>query len=86
MWYLRLYRKDFVKNVISEILCPDKRKISPGLQISLLKIIPTSVSVERSFSKLKKMLTADRNFKPSNIYNYFCFYVNSNSVPEENGN
>lgn len=50
--------------------------ISPNSYSMLQECIPTSVSVERSFSMLKKLLALDRNFIPENIYNYFAFYFN----------
>lgn len=69
------------KNEISKLVCVDKTKVSPETHLQLLACPPTSISVERSFSMLKKMLAKDRNFNLENIYNYFsCYYNKMNSV------
>ena len=51
--------------------------ISPSDTILLMNAQSTSIDVERSFSKLKKMLEKDRNFKEENIVNYIICYGNS---------
>lgn len=51
--------------------------ISPALYGVLQQCQATSVSVERSFSMLKKMLACDRNFKVDNVEKYFLMLFNS---------
>lgn len=46
-------------------------------QIQLMRCLPSSITVERSFSMLGKMLEKDRNFLPQNVNIYFLFYYNS---------
>ena len=44
--------------------------ISPAVCHMLQNSQPTSASVERSFSMLKKLLAKDRNFKVENVQQY----------------
>lgn len=67
------------ENDITSIHTLSNPMISPVEYMLLLECIPTSVSVERSFSMLKKLLVKDRNFDSNNIYSYFAFYYNSNN-------
>ena len=53
--------------------------ISPALYELLQKCQPTSISVERSFSILKKMLATDRNFKAENVEFYCMMLYNSSN-------
>ena len=54
-------------NDISEILNMERQDISPHVYHMLQNCQPTSASVERSFSMLKKLLAKDRNFKAENV-------------------
>ena len=49
-------------NVISEIINMERQDISMAVYHMLQNSQPTSASVERSFSMLKKLLAKDRNF------------------------
>ena len=40
---------------------------------------PTSASVERSFSILKKLLAKDRNFKVENVQHYMILHFNAST-------
>lgn len=51
--------------------------ISPALYATLQQCQTTSVSVERSFSMLNKLLAKDRNFKDENVEKYFMMLFNS---------
>ena len=59
----------------------DLLKIISGEKIGNLAQIRTShgssAEVERTFSKLNKMLAKDRNFEVTNIENYICIYCNN---------
>ena len=45
----------------------EKQDISPAMYHMLQNSRPTSASVERSFSMLKKLLTKDRSFNVENV-------------------
>lgn len=66
-------------NGITEIISMKNECISPTSYLLLQNCPPTSISVERSFSMLKKLLASDRNFYPDNIYDFFSFYFNKSS-------
>ena len=66
----------FEKNDILAIKRMENNNISPADYVLLLKCQPTSVSVERSFSMLGKLLTKDRNFSPENVKFYICQMYN----------
>ena len=57
-------------NVISEIINMERQDISMAVYHMLQNSQPTSASVERSFSMLKKLLAKDRNFKAENVQHY----------------
>lgn len=63
-------------NGIKDICTISNESIPPSLYVKLFNCPGTSISVERSFSKLKKMLAMDRNFLPENIFKYFILYYN----------
>ena len=63
-------------NDISTISLIKDLNISPSKYVILGNCSPTSISVERSFSMLKKLLAKDRNFNSNNISDYFCCYYN----------
>jgi len=60
-------------NAIVEMTRPN---ISPELYAKLLNCQATSCTVERSFSKLRKLLANDRHFSPDNVWKYLALYVN----------
>ena len=59
--------KRMQNNDISQIMNIDRQDISPAVYHMLQNSQPTSASVERSFSMLKKLLAKDRNFKVENV-------------------
>ena len=68
--------KRLSKSDISKIKNNYSTNLSPE-EISLLLSAPCSnSSVERSFSRLKKLLTKDRNFNVENVKNYFICLMN----------
>ena len=54
-------------NNISEIINMERQDISLAVFHMLQNSQPTSASVERSFSMLKKLLIKDKNFKVENV-------------------
>ena len=64
-------------NDIKIIMNYGNENISPSTYIELKKCPPASISVERSFSMLNKLLAKDRNFKHENIAKYMFFYYNT---------
>lgn len=62
---------------ISAIMSLNRNDVSPS-HYQLLQHCPsTSVTVERSFSMLKKLLSNDRHFLDQNVKNYLMFKYNS---------
>ena len=57
-------------NDISEIINMERQDILPAVYYMLQNFQPTSASVERSLSMLKKLLAEDRNFKVENVRHY----------------
>ena len=66
-------------NDISEIINKERQDISPAVYHMLQKSQPTSVSVERSFFMLKKLLVKDRNFKVENVLHYMILHFNAST-------
>jgi hypothetical protein len=64
------------KNDIKSITLIRNTLISPSDYCFLQDCPPTSITVERSFSMLKKLLAVDRNFNKENIIKYFMVYFN----------
>ena len=56
-------KKRMQNNDISEITNMERQDISPAVYHMLQNSQPTSASVERSFSMLKKLLAKDKNFR-----------------------
>ena len=54
--------------------------IDPRSYALLQKAQPTSAAVERSFSKLNKLLRKDRNFDVKNVKKYMMLYYNKTSL------
>ncbi|KAF7692928.1 hypothetical protein CDIK_2382, partial [Cucumispora dikerogammari] len=77
-----LFIKDYIKSrlektdffAIGKMLNPN---ISPEDYLYLSNCPLTSISVERSFSMLRRMLRRERHFKVENIEAYFVSYYNT---------
>ena len=70
-------RKRMEKNSdISNIVKLQKDGVSPATYAQIQNCQPTSASVERSFSMLRKLLRKDRPFLPENVEKYLSFYYN----------
>ena len=54
--------------------------IDPTNYALLQKAQPTSAAIERSFSKLNKLLRKDRNFDVKNVKKYMMLYYNKTSL------
>ena len=65
------------KNGISKLYDCSDTTIEPFVYAKLYHCQSTSISVERCFSILNKLLAKDRNFKPENIDNYLVCKYNS---------
>ena len=63
-------------NDISKIINMERKDISLAAYHMLQNSQPTSASVERSFSMLKKLLAKDRNFKVENVRHYMILHFN----------
>ena len=66
-------------NDVSEIINAKSQDISPAVYHMLQTSQPTSASVERSFSMLKKLLAKDRNFKAENVRHYMILHFNAST-------
>ena len=66
-------------NDIFEIINMERQDISPAAYHMLQNSQPTSASVERSFSVLKKLLAKNRNFKVENVRLYIILHFNSST-------
>lgn len=64
-------------NDLHAIMNMSRWQISPDFYGLLQSCQPTSASVERSFSMLKKLLQKDRNFLSKNVKNYMILYFNA---------
>ena len=66
------YIKKRMQNIdISKTINMEKQNISPAVYHMLQNSQPTSASVERSFSMLKKLLAKNRNFKAESVQHYY---------------
>ena len=72
-------RKMMQNNVISQIMNMERQDILPVAYHMLENSQPTSGSVERSFSILKKLLAKDRNFKVENVRHYMILHFNAST-------
>ena len=72
----RLKKNDLWKILLIHLSDPT---VSPSLYAKLRLSQATSVSIERSFSMLKKMLRTDRNFLNDNIEKYVILYYNNST-------
>ena len=57
----------------------ERQDISPARYHMLRKSQPTSASVEKTFSMLKKLLAKDRNFKAENVRHYMISRFNAST-------
>ena len=62
-----------------EIINMERQHISPAVYHMLQNSQPTSASVKRSFSMLKKLLAKDRNFKDENVRHYMILHFNAST-------
>ena len=66
-------------NDISEIINLERQDISPAVYHMLQNSQPTSTSVKRSFSMLKKLLAKDRNFMVENVRHHMILHFNAST-------
>jgi hypothetical protein len=74
------FSKRIQNNGISSIWNRSNPNLSPLEYANLKKCQATSISVERCFSQLNKLLSEDRNFNPSNIEHYLVCKFNSSLI------
>ena len=75
-WNIKQYsKKKKQNNDISEIINMERQDISPARYHMLRNSQPTSASVEKTFSMLKK----DRNFKAENVRHYMISRFNAST-------
>ena len=72
-------RKRMQNNDICEKINMERQDISPAVYHMLQKSQPTSASVERSFSMLKKLLAKDISFKVENVRHYMILHFNAST-------
>ena len=72
-------KKRMQNNDISKIINMDRQDISPAMYHMLQNSQPTSASVERSFSMLRKLLAKDRYFKVENVRHYMILDFNAST-------
>ena len=66
-------------NGISEIIDMERQDILPAVYHMLQNSQPTSATVERIFSMLKKFLAKDRNFKIENVRHCIILHLNAST-------
>ena len=73
-------KKSMQNNDISEIINMERQQdISPGVYHMIQNSQPTSASVERSFSMLKKLVAKNSNFKVENVRHYMILHFNAST-------
>ena len=72
-------KKRMQNNEISEIINVERQDISPAVYQMHQNSQPTSASVERSFSRLKKLWAKDRNFKVENVRHYMISHFKAST-------
>ena len=72
-------KKRIQNNDISEIINMESQDISPAVYHMLQNSQPTSASVERSFSMLKKLLAKDKIFKVENVRHYMILHFSAST-------
>ena len=70
-------KKRMQNNDISEIINMERQDISQAVYHMLQNSQPTSVSVGRSFSTMKKVLAKDKNSKVKNVRHYIILHFNA---------
>ena len=82
-------QKTIHNNDISKIMDMKRRYLSPAVYSLLQHSQPTTASVERSFSMLRKLLAEDRHFKVEDVKQYTILHFNSvvvtRPLPREGG-
>ena len=67
-------------NDVTTIARLTNEDISPIIYQLLRECPPTSISVERRFSMLKKLHAKDKNFDKKHVFDYiFSLYISNNS-------
>ena len=66
-------------NDISEIINMERQDLSPAVYHMPQNSQPTSASVKRSFSMLKKLFAKNRNFKVENKRHYMILHFNAST-------
>ena len=69
-------RKRLEKNDLSEIMAMNCQEIFPTVYGLIQHCLPTTASVECSFSMLNKLLAKNQNFLPNNVWHYMCVHYN----------
>ena len=72
-------KKRMQNNDISEITIMERQDIPPAVYLMLQNSQPTSASVERSFSMLKRLLAKNRNFKAKTVRHYMIIHFNAST-------
>ena len=72
-------KKKTQNNDISEIINMERQDILPAVYHMLQNSQPTSASVKRNLSMLKKLLAKDRNFKAKNVRHYMILHFNAST-------
>ena len=76
---INLYiNKRLQNNDISQIINEERQDISPAVYHMLQNFQPTSATVEKSFSMLKKLMAKDRN-KVENVRHYMILHFNAST-------
>ena len=73
------FKKRMQNNDVSEIIEKERQNILPAVYHMLHNSQPTSASLERSFSMLKKLLAKERNFKTKNVRHYMISHINTST-------
>lgn len=71
--------KRLAKNNLKSIITMDRAEVPPATYSLLLLCQPTSTDVERSFSRLKNILHADRPFLSEHVQHYAIMACNGES-------
>ena len=72
-------KKSMQNNDIFEIINMKRQDISLTVYHVFQSSQPTSASIERCFSMLKKLLAKDRNFKVENVRHYMILQFNAST-------
>ena len=64
-------------NDISEMINMERQDISPAVYHMFQNFQPTSTSVKKSFSMLKKPLAKNRDFKVENVRHYMILHFHA---------